>query len=214
MATINIIDLGIIEYGEALKEQQKHFNALIDSKGDNTLLYCEHPHVYTLGKHGELSNLLISDSELKRIGATFYKTDRGGDITYHGYGQLVGYPIINIQQFNIGLREYIHRLEQAIIQTISEYGIEGFMIDSATGVWVSTPTGEKKISAIGVKASRYVTMHGFALNVNTDINYFSYINPCGFVEKGVTSLKELLGYDVDMDDVKEKFAAHFTKLML
>ena len=213
MKAIDIIDLGIIEYGEALKKQQSYFDALISSKGNNTLLYCEHPHVYTLGKHGELANLLISDSELKRIGATFYKTDRGGDITYHGYGQLVGYPIINIQHYNIGLREYIYRLEQAIIHTLAEYKVEGFRIDSATGVWVSTPTGEKKISAIGVKASRYVTMHGFALNINTDINYFSYINPCGFVEKGVTSLKQIIGIEVDIEQVKEKFALHFTDLL-
>ncbi len=209
MKSIDIVDLGVIEYGAALTKQQEHFNHLIKERSGEVLLYCEHPHVYTLGKHGGMANLLISDSELERIGATFYQTDRGGDITYHGYGQLVGYPIIDIQQHGIGLRDYIYRLEEAIIQTIAEYGITGYRVDSATGVWVMSPHGERKISAIGVKASRYVTMHGFALNVNTDLRYFDYINPCGFKEKGVTSIAQEVGSEIDMAQVKERFSRNF-----
>lgn len=214
MKDIDVIDLGLIEYGKALEVQREHFTTLSNNLGSkNFLLFCEHYHVYTLGKSGNSANLLISDAELKRIDATFYKTDRGGDITYHGLGQLVGYPIINIQNFNIGLRSYIERLEQSIMDTIGEYGIKAYRVEGATGVWVNTEMGEKKIAAIGVKISRYITMHGFALNVNTDLNYFSYINPCGFAEKGVTSLQELLGREVCLEEVKEKFSCNFLRVI-
>lgn len=216
MAEIRIVDRGIIEYEEAWEVQKEYFSALLEardsSESNNVLLYCEHPHVYTLGKSGVDANLLISPENLQKIGATFVKTDRGGDITYHGYGQLVGYPIINLHDFNIGIRSYIEMLEECVIRTIAEYGICGYRIDSCTGVWVKAPTGEKKICAVGVKVSRHITMHGFALNVNTDLSYFGYINPCGFVERGATSIEELLQEKVDMEQVKQRLGRHFAQL--
>ncbi|MEG1553752.1 MAG: lipoyl(octanoyl) transferase LipB [Rikenellaceae bacterium] len=216
MQDIKVIDEGVIEYSKALKRQTEFFDQhhKMPNEALDVLLYCEHPHVYTLGKSGKEQNLLVSDDFLKKIGASFYKTDRGGDITYHGYGQLVGYPIINLQHFGIGLREYIYTMEEAIIRTIKEFGIEGFRVDTATGVWVNSNNGgQKKICAIGVKASRYVTMHGFALNVNTDLSYFNYINPCGFTTKGATSINEMCGTSIDMDDVKHHFSRHFKSLL-
>ena len=216
MTAIRVVDKGVIEYGEALKVQHEYLEAILQNRendiNNNTLLYCEHPHVYTLGKSGIDTNLLISSEKLKQIDATFFKTDRGGDITYHGYGQIVGYPIIDLYSFKIGIREYIYRLEECVIKTIADYGICGTRIDSATGVWVKTPNGERKICAIGVKVSRHITMHGFALNVNTDLSYFRYINPCGFTEKGVTSLQDLLGRSVDMDEVKQRLNRNFSDL--
>lgn len=215
MQKIAVIDKGVIEYGEALEAQRAFFDKHHEApeEASDILMYCEHPHVYTLGKSGHQTNLLIAEEQLQKIGATFFKTDRGGDITYHGYGQLVGYPILNLKHFGIGLREYIYQMEEAIIQTLAEFGIEAFRVDTATGVWVNSPNGgEKKICAIGVKASRHVTMHGFALNVNTNLSYFSYINPCGFTTKGVTSISELCGGEIDMDRVKECFSRHFNLL--
>ena len=216
MTQVKITDLGTIEYGKAWDVQREYFDRLManrDSEGaENVLLYCEHPHVYTLGKSGHENNLLISEDFLGKIGATFFKIDRGGDITYHGYGQLVGYPIIDLQRFGLGLKEYIHKLEECVIAAVKEFGIEGYRVLEATGVWVKTPEGEKKICAIGVKASRFVTMHGFALNVNTDLTYFRHINPCGFTTKGVTSIKEMCGEEIDMEEVKRIFSEHFASL--
>lgn len=216
MSKIEIIDKGVIEYGEALGVQREFFDKhhTTPKEAPDVLLYCEHPHVYTLGKSGLESNLLISEEYLKKIGASYFKTDRGGDITYHGYGQLVGYPIINLQHFGIGLREYIYKMEESVIETLKEFGIEGFRVDTATGVWVNSPQGQKKICAIGVKASRHITMHGFALNVNTDLLYFNHINPCGFTSKGVTSMSEMCGKEIDMDDVKERFGKHFLSFFI
>lgn len=217
--SIEVIDCGTIEYGKAWNIQKEYFNERLNGSGaQNLLLYCEHPHVYTLGKSGEAANLLISEEFLSSIDATYYKTDRGGDITYHGYGQLVGYPIINISDYSISLREYIFFVEEAVIRTIKHYGIDGFRVEGATGVWVNELGLEKKICAIGVKASRYITMHGFALNVNTDLSYFSYINPCGFTQKGVTSIAgycSVTGSDaeVGMERVKSLFAREFTMLL-
>jgi len=151
------------------------------------------------------NNLLINDQFLKQINATFYKINRGGDITYHGPGQIVGYPIFDLEEMELTVKSYIHNLEEAIIQTVAEYGIKSERLDGSTGVWIDTDvTGKtRKICAIGVKASRYVSMHGFALNVNTDLNYFNHINPCGFVDKGVTSLQKELGRKVDMEEIKK-----------
>ncbi|MDL2230680.1 lipoyl(octanoyl) transferase LipB, partial [Alistipes sp. OttesenSCG-928-L06] len=202
-------------YAAAWETQQQLFDAVMQAKlaGEpepQTLLLCEHPHVYTLGKSGVAENLLVSDDFLRSIGATKFKIDRGGDITYHGYGQLVGYPILDIETFGMGLKDYIHALEEAIIRTVADYGIVSERLDGATGVWLEKDTTRaRKIAAIGVKASRFVTMHGFALNVNTDLKYFSYINPCGFVDKGVTSLQAELGREVDFGEVKMRFVAHF-----
>lgn len=203
---IEVLDRGVIDYGAAWGEQQEHFNTLLaspataDDGARGVLMLCEHPHVYTLGKSGHEGNLLVSPAFLETIGASYYRTDRGGDITYHGYGQLVGYPILDLSSIGgasgLGLKEYIHILEASVIATIAEWGIVGRRVDHATGVWldpVYDAAGrgvkpERKICAIGVKASRFVTMHGFALNVTTDLKYFSYINPCGFIDKGVTSV--------------------------
>lgn len=219
-----VIDKGVIAYGEALAFQRELFarmQALRDAPAEGAeakgyLVYCEHPHVYTLGRSGHESNLLVSGDFLKRIGASYYRTDRGGDITYHGYGQLVGYPILDLARYGLGLKDYIACLEEAVIRTVRGFGIEGFRIPGATGVWTADGGDgrEAKLCAVGVKASRWVTMHGFALNVNTDLRYFGYIHPCGFTDRGVTSLRELRGGEpVDMERVKALFAGHFADLL-
>jgi lipoyl(octanoyl) transferase len=210
-------DIGVKDYEIAWKIQEDIFRKLVDTKIHNhqsvspyenrvtgTLIFVEHPHVYTLGKSGSENNLLINHIQLQTKDARFYKTDRGGDITYHGPGQLVGYPIFDLEKINISLKEYIHRLEEAVIMTISHFGIMGSRLEGATGVWIDPGIKGKarKICAIGVKASRYVTMHGFAFNVNTDLSYFNYINPCGFIDKGVTSLEKELGVKQDFTKVK------------
>lgn len=213
-------DLGLIDYKQAWDHQEQQFEKVMQQKmtagGDlHYLLFCEHPHVYTLGKSGEGSNLLISDETLKRINATYYRINRGGDITYHGPGQIVVYPILNLEAFGITLKEYIHKLEEIIIMFLKSYGINATRLDGATGVWLDVGVlgRERKICAIGVRASRFVTMHGLAFNINTDLNYFSYINPCGFIDKGVTSLQVELGKQIDMEEVKIKlnklFASQF-----
>lgn len=208
---MNYIDWGLIDYKEAWDRQEEMFerkiSEKINSKKDieQDFILCEHPHVYTLGKNGERNNLLINDEFLKKIEATYYHTNRGGDITYHGFGQIVGYPIFDIEALNLSLKSYIHTIEEMIIMTLREYSIETERLEGATGVWldVNTPRA-RKICAIGVKASRYITMHGFALNVNTDLKYFQYINPCGFVDKGVTSMEKELNRKMDVEEVKEK----------
>jgi lipoyl(octanoyl) transferase len=173
-------------------------------------LFCEHPHVYTIGKSGKDSNLLISEDLLKGYGAELFHIDRGGDITYHGPGQIVGYPILDLQKFNIGIKEYVRRLEETVIVTLENYGIKAGRLEGATGVWLDAGTATaRKICAIGVKASRYVTMHGFAFNINTDLNYFNYINPCGFTDKGVTSLSKELETEIDIEEVKRKLLENF-----
>jgi lipoyl(octanoyl) transferase len=170
---------------------------------DNRLLFVEHPHVYTLGKSGNQNNLLIDSKFLEKIGATYYHIDRGGDITYHGPGQIVGYPIFDLEQFGMGIKQYIYTLEEAIIKTLDEVKISASRLPGATGVWLDPgKPGARKICAIGVKAGRHITMHGFALNVNTDLTYFNHINPCGFRDKGVTSLAKEFSENMDMSTVK------------
>jgi lipoyl(octanoyl) transferase len=210
-------DIGLRDYEVAWKMQENIFRMLVDNKLHNhrsisadensdygTLISVEHPHVYTLGKSGSENNLLINHIQLQAKDVKFYRTDRGGDITYHGPGQIVGYPIFDLEKINISLKEYIHRLEEAVIMTISYFGISGSRLEGATGVWIDPENkgGARKICAIGVKASRYITMHGFAFNVNTDLTYFNYINPCGFIDKGVTSLEKELGVKQDFTEVK------------
>lgn len=209
-------DLGIIDYKEAWDFQEQLFEEVVAAKlynrehADakkpvvNHLLFCEHPHVFTLGKSGAPSNLLITDELLEKIDAKFYKINRGGDITYHGPGQIVGYPIFDLEALGLGIREYIHLLEEAIISTLADLGIIASRLDGATGVWldVDQPQKARKISAIGVRASRFVSMHGFAFNVNTNLDYFRHINPCGFIDKGVTSLEKELGAPQSMEAVK------------
>ncbi len=210
-------DLGVEDYKKVWDYQEQLFAEVVDVKLHNRdnpnqvkditnhLLFVEHPHVYTLGKSGVQNNLLINEQFLKQIEATFYKINRGGDITYHGPGQLVGYPILDLEALNLQVRSYIHKLEEAIIQTLAHYGIKSERLEGATGVWLDTdvPGKARKICAIGVKASRYVSMHGFALNINTNLNYFNHINPCGFVDKGVTSMEKELGRQLDMKEVKD-----------
>lgn len=214
---MRVINRGVVEYATAWREQQEMFEELLHAKGsashtEGVLMLCEHPHVYTLGRSGNISNMLIDEQFLASINATYFKTDRGGDITYHGYGQLVGYPILDLEYYGLSLKQYIHLLEESIIATIARWGIVGSRMEGATGVWIE---GRRKICAIGVKASRYVTMHGFALNVNTDLKYFSYINPCGFTDKAVTSISaECKEEKVDMERVKEVFVEEFFRLFM
>ena len=215
--TIQYIDWGLIEYNEAWTKQETLFNDTIASKlqnqpTDNYLIFCEHPHVYTLGKSGDEHNMLLDFIQLQAKEAQFVKTNRGGDITYHGPGQVVGYPIFDLANFNLGLKQYIYKVEEAIINTLATYAIVSTRLEGATGVWldVGKPTC-RKICAIGVRSSRYVTMHGFALNINTQLEYFNYINPCGFVDKGVTSLQKELGAQVDMDELKTRLRTEIEK---
>lgn len=204
-------DLGVFEYQKAWDLQEDLFRTSVKMRGageeniPNYLFFVEHPNVYTLGKSGHEQNLLINTIQLQAKDATFIPTNRGGDITYHGPGQIVGYPIFDILTMDLGVKEYIYKLEEAIIKTIAEYGITGTRLDGATGVWldVDKPGFTRKVCAIGVKCSRHITMHGFALNVNTNLDYFNYINPCGFVDKGVTSIEKELGRKIDFEECKQ-----------
>lgn len=212
------IDFGTKEYKAAWEEQERLHQEIVQAKTNNKeivhkLIFCEHPHVFTLGKSGQQNNLLINDDFLKKINATYYQSNRGGDITYHGPGQIVGYPIFDLESLSMGVKEYINRLEEAIILTLKDYSIESSRLDGATGVWlhVGAPS-VRKICAMGVRVSKAVTMHGFALNVNTDLNYFSYINPCGFVDKGVTSMRKELGKELIFEEVKTKLKNHLIKV--
>ncbi|MFT4060841.1 MAG: lipoyl(octanoyl) transferase LipB [Edaphocola sp.] len=223
MITVALQDLGQIEYGIAWELQEtlmkqglaikaarfKHEVALAD-KIDNHLLLCQHPHVYTLGKSGVLENLLINDSRMKDLNVTFYPTNRGGDITYHGPGQMVAYPVLDLEQFKTDLGWYMHSLEETIILTVAEFGIEAGRLQGSIGVWLDAdkPTA-RKMCALGVKCSRWLTIHGLALNVNTDLQYFNYIVPCGIADKGVTSMRQELGHEVDEERVKAFFVQKF-----
>lgn len=213
MNHVQIRDLQLIDYQEAWNEQEQLFNTLILSKQhaapqQHHLLLCEHPHVYTLGQRGNANNMLISSPMLQSIGASLVRTNRGGDITYHGPGQIVAYPICDLESLGLSLRTYIERLEQAVINMLQTYGIAAGRLHGATGVWLEAGlTGrERKICAIGVKASRHITMHGLALNVNTDMRYFQHINPCGFADKRVTSMAQELGRSIDMAEAKQCLA--------
>ena len=221
MADFNYIDLGLKKYKECWDYQEELLSEVVIEKrslgkptAKNFFLLVEHPHVFTLGKSGDEKNLLANSEFLKKINATYYKINRGGDITYHGPGQLVGYPIIDLENYKIGVREYIEKMEDAIIATIAEYGLEGGRKEGATGVWLQADhkVRARKICAIGVRVSRYVTMHGFALNVNTDMRYFNYINPCGFSTYGVTSIQQELGKEIPIDEVKVILKEKFNQL--
>lgn len=210
-------NLGRIRYKKAWDLQEELFQSVLESKLNHTtpknqyLLFCEHEPVYTLGKSGDKHNLLITESVCKSKNIDFFPIDRGGDITYHGPGQLVAYPIIDLEDFGLGIKAYIDKLEDVVIQTLQYYGITAEKDPKAMGVWIDAkhPAKARKICAIGVRASRFVTMHGFALNVNTDLNYFNYINPCGFTDRGVTSIQKELGHEVDFQDVSEKIKQAF-----
>ena len=218
-------DLGRKDYKETWDYQELLFKAIVDTKvknrredadleTDNHFLFVEHPHVYTLGKSGDINNLLVDEKVLANKGATFYKINRGGDITYHGPGQIVGYPILDLENFFTDIHKYLRFLEEMVILTLAEYGLKAERSKGETGVWldVGTPFA-RKICAMGVRASRWVTMHGFALNVNADLGYFDLMIPCGIRGKAVTSLNVELGQkEVDMEEVKEKLLKHFANL--
>lgn len=212
-------DLGRIDYTDALNIQTAAFEALLQAKkeggkGENQLFFCEHQPVLTIGKSGKDSNLLIPEELLKQRGVSFFHTNRGGDITYHGPGQITGYPVFDLEHWNLGLKQYIHTLEEVIIRFLAFYGIRGERLEGATGVWIDPEVKgrARKICAIGVKSSRFVTMHGFALNINTDLSYFSLINPCGFTDKGVTSLEKELGEKQDFEQAKQQLHSLFIEL--
>lgn len=219
-------ELGIKDYTEAFEYQQQLMDHIIAIKTKNRdlpeaeqettpnhLLFVEHPHVYTLGKSGDEDNMLANSEKLKEINAIFVKTNRGGDITYHGFGQLVGYPVLDLDNFKSDIHLYMRNLEEVIIRTIAEYGLHGERSPGETGVWldVGKPYA-RKICALGVKTSRWVTMHGFGFNVNTDLRYFEYIIPCGIKDKAVTSLKRELEREVDFEEVKLKVKKHFQEV--
>ena len=225
MANVEFQDWGICNYQQAWKQQEEIFSnkvALktanrdqeIKTETKNHLIFCEHPHVYTLGKSGKIDNLLLDDSELKEKQAEFYRINRGGDITYHGPGQLVGYPIFDLDHFFTDIHKYLRYLEEAIILTLKDYQIESGRIAGLTGVWVEPENQEKarKICALGIRCSRWVTMHGFAFNVNTDLSYFKHIIPCGIDDKAVTSLAFELGKQVDMNELKSILKNHLAQL--
>jgi lipoyl(octanoyl) transferase len=227
MANVIIKDLGKIDFSEAWQIQKDIFNQILHTKtynlelpvceqniNYNYLLFCEHPHVYTMGKSGSDKNLLADTDFLKSKGAGFFRIDRGGDITYHGPGQIVVYPVFDLEEFGIGIKEYIYNLEEVVIITLREFSVEAGRLKSATGVWIDPENQVKarKICAIGVKTSRFVTMHGFAFNINTHLEFYQYINPCGFTDKGVTSMQKETGILMKMDAVKKALIRNFARV--
>ncbi|MCH7783908.1 MAG: lipoyl(octanoyl) transferase LipB [Bacteroidetes bacterium] len=223
--SVEIQELGLKDYKETWEFQEQLFKEIIDIKiknrreqtsleTHNYFLLVEHPHVYTLGKSGDVDNLLISEEKLEEINARFYKINRGGDITYHGPGQIVGYPILDLENFFTDIHKYLRFLEEMIIRTLSEYGLKAERSPGETGVWFDAGTPfARKICALGVRSSRWVTMHGFAFNVNTNLGYFDYMNPCGIKGKAVTSLNVELGKpEISQEEVKEKLLKHFSEL--
>ncbi len=210
-----IKDLGLVSYNDVYKIQTDLFNNSLkmkknEKKISDTIIFCEHPHVYTIGKSGNRNNLLINDKKLREINAEFVPVNRGGDITYHGPGQIVIYPIIDLDEYHMGVKDYIYFLEFLIVDILKEYGIKGEISPGNIGVWLDVgKLTERKICAVGVKVSRKITMHGIALNVNTDLSYFNFINPCGFTEKGVTSVKKELCRETDLNTLKSKIGKEF-----
>lgn len=215
--TINLYDLGKVSYQTVWDLQHRVQQSIIDEKRaeqkgefegvrkNDVLLFVEHPHVYTLGKSGAEENMLRSMLELQQLDAEFVKIDRGGDITYHGSGQIVGYPILDLDRYFTDIHKYLRFLEEVIIKVCGDYGFEAGRIEGLTGVWI----GEEKIAAMGIRCSRWVTMHGFAFNVNTDLSYFQHIVPCGIQDKAVTSLQKLIGSEINIKEVKERIVFHF-----
>jgi lipoyl(octanoyl) transferase len=218
LKTVAYNDLGILPYREVWQQQEKLLEKLVFERqagicGHHYLLMTEHPHVYTIGKNGNQANMLADSIRLQQGGAELIRVDRGGDITYHGPGQLVVYPVFRLDLLDIGIREYIRRLEETVIRTVGEYGLKGSRLEGAAGVWIDVHSPKvRKICAIGVRCSRSVTMHGFALNVNTDLKYFGYIHPCGFTDRGVTSLDRETGGKTDINEVKRNIKRHFEEI--
>ena len=232
MVKTNFIDWGLIDYQEAWDQQEAILKLKVDTKLaerelpiesksvlSNELIFCQHPHVYTLGKSGSLDNLLLNEADLNKAEATFYKINRGGDITYHGPGQLVAYPILDLEQFFTDIHKYLRFLEEAVINTIAHYGIKGGRYEGYTGVWIDADKeSARKICAMGVRCSRWITMHGLALNVNTNLAYFKNIVPCGIDDKDVTSIAKEVGHDVDFNEVsnilKSEIAKQFEMMII
>jgi lipoyl(octanoyl) transferase len=206
---MQLLELGLTPYQQAWDLQREIFRGVVAGEEDDTLILVEHPHVYTFGRGADMGNFLLSDDKLHEIGAEKFEIERGGDVTYHGPGQLVGYPILNLAHFKEDLGWYLRALEDTIIHVLATYDIEGFRILGRTGVWTSNAGNEEKICAIGVHASRWCTMHGFAFNVNTDLSYFEHIIPCGISDRGVTSLEKILGRPIPMDEVAGKYVRAF-----
>ena len=226
---VEVIYLGEEDYQKVWDYQESIFKKTVDRKidnrklenessvqpTDNFLIFCEHPHVYTLGKSGSIDNLLLDEDGLQRHHAQFYKINRGGDITYHGPGQIVGYPILDLENFFTDIHKYLRFLEEAVILTLADYGISAGRIQGLTGVWIDFEEGAadpRKICAMGVKSSRWVTMHGLALNVNTDLSYFGHIVPCGIDDKAVTSMEKELGREVDLAEVRNRLTQHLASV--
>lgn len=217
---MDIIDAGLVDYGDMLERQRELFKGMVEKKKSGlpvdreTLILVEHNPVLTMGKHAHESNLLLPEEILAARGVKVYRIERGGDVTFHGPGQLVAYPLIDLEAHRLGVKDYVDTMEETVIRTIADFGIKGERVAGASGVWIGKGTPcERKICALGVKCSRYITMHGLALNVNTDLTYFRLINPCGFTDKGVTSMAKELGHDVDMKEVKDRLTRHFTALL-
>lgn len=222
--TVILEDLGLMDYQQAWDYQERLFKQIIDQKiaqrnqetsekTQDYLLFCEHPHVYTLGKSGDKGNLLLNEEQLSDVGASFYAINRGGDITYHGPGQLVAYPIFNLDHFFTDIHKYLRFLEEAVIQTNAFFGVESTRYEGLTGVWVGAETNHpRKICAIGVRASRWVTMHGIGYNVNSNLDYFKHIVPCGIDDKAVTSLAAELGGKLDMEEVKQELKKNLAQI--
>lgn len=219
MKDLKIIDKGLTDYGEMLGLQREVFSRMVEMKKEGrrieeeVIFLTEHQPVVTLGRHAHEDNVLLAEESLAQRGIGLYHIERGGDVTYHGPGQLVAYPLIDLESHHLGVKNYVNLLEEVVIRTIGEYGIIGERVEGASGVWIGAGTPrERKICALGVKCSRFVTMHGLALNVNTDMSGFEVINPCGFKDKGVTSMARELGKNVDIDEVKRIFADSFIKI--
>jgi lipoyl(octanoyl) transferase len=227
MQQVKFIDLGLTDYKQAWDYQEELFKKVVETKISNrklsqeqqsatssALIFCEHPHVYTLGNSGNIKHLLINNEQLVQKNATFYETNRGGDITYHGPGQIVGYPILDLDNFFTDIHKYLRYLEEIVILTLAEFNITASRSKGETGVWIESenPYKARKICAMGVKASRWVTMHGFALNVNADLKYFNNIIPCGISNKAVTSIEKEVGEKVELALVKQKLKKHFSDL--
>jgi lipoyl(octanoyl) transferase len=216
MKTGLVVDLGLVEYGVARELQRRIVAARKADAAPDVLLLCEHPHVITLGRNGKLGNLRASDRVLRQMGVSFFEADRGGDITYHGPGQLVGYPILNLAEIRRDVAWYMRGLEEAMIRATAEFGIAARRVAGRTGVWVDSPAesgGEEKLAAIGVHLSRWVTSHGFAYNISTDLRYFDLIVPCGIAGKRATSLEKLLGHSVKREEVATRIVAHLGELL-
>lgn len=222
--TVQFTDWGLVPYAEAWDRQKQHLQHIVDLKlaarladtevfTPNYLFFCEHPHVYTLGKSGSADNLLIPQAELEARGVEFFHIERGGDITYHGPGQLVGYPVLDLENFMTDLDRYLRCIEESIIRTLATYGVVADRYPGFTGVWIAPHTpAARKIAAIGIKCSRWVAMHGFAFNVNADLSYFGHIVPCGITDKAVTSLHKEIGRPVDMAELKQRMLASMTEV--